>query len=168
MEIEIPKNCALSIEGESIRVKSGAEEEVVKFNSKKLNVALKDGKIVISTIRKSRRRTSSMINSISKHLRNFFNGITTPYEKKLQVIYAHFPISVEVKGSEVQIKNFLGEKQARKARVMGRAQVIVKGQDITVKGSSAEAVGQTAANIMQAVKIIGKDRRVFQDGIYLV
>ena len=40
--------------------------------------------------------------------------------------------------------------------------------DVTVTGSDREKVGQTAANIERACKIKKRDRRVFQDGIYIV
>ncbi|MEC7431143.1 MAG: 50S ribosomal protein L6, partial [Candidatus Thermoplasmatota archaeon] len=40
--------------------------------------------------------------------------------------------------------------------------------DVTVSGSDREKVGQTAANIERACKIKKRDRRVFQDGIYIV
>jgi large subunit ribosomal protein L6 len=39
---------------------------------------------------------------------------------------------------------------------------------VTVSGSDREKVGQTAANIEMACKIKKRDRRVFQDGIYIV
>ncbi|MFH0972321.1 MAG: 50S ribosomal protein L6 [Candidatus Micrarchaeota archaeon] len=168
MEIEIPKDSNLRIEGNCITLKIGAEEHLIKFNSQKLKVAQKDGKVEILPIKKTRRETHAMANSIGKHLKNLFSGGKKQFEKKLQVVYAHFPVSVEVKGKEIYIKNFLGEKRAREANVIGNTQVQVSGQDIIIKGSDIEAVGQTAANIIQAVRITGKDRRVFQDGIYLV
>ena len=40
--------------------------------------------------------------------------------------------------------------------------------DVVVKGADREKVGQTAANIESACKIKKRDRRVFQDGIYIV
>jgi large subunit ribosomal protein L6 len=47
-------------------------------------------------------------------------------------------------------------------------EVKVDGQDITVSGIDREAVGQTAANIEQACRIVGVDRRRFPDGIFIV
>ncbi|VVB71071.1 50S ribosomal protein L6 [uncultured archaeon] len=62
----------------------------------------------------------------------------------------------------------MGEKSPRRGLVFGSAQVKIAGPDITVTGSNSEDVGQTCRNLINAVKIKGKDIRVFQDGIYYV
>ncbi|MFH1257977.1 MAG: 50S ribosomal protein L6 [Candidatus Micrarchaeota archaeon] len=168
MEVAIPQNCSVRIEGGYLIVKAGSEEHKIHFDSKKIRVEIKDGSVAMVSIKKQRRKTHAMINSIRKHLTNMFGGGSVVYQKKLSVIYAHFPVSIEVKGKAIQIKNFLGEKVPREAVIVGNTQVQVSGQEINVKGSNKEEVGQTAANIVQAVRIVGKDRRVFQDGIYLI
>jgi len=73
---------------------------------------------------------------------------------------------MEVRGSEVVIKNFLGEKSVRRAAIVRGAKVDVKGQEVTVHGPDKEAVGQTCSNLLNATKITKRDERVFQDGIY--
>ena len=44
----------------------------------------------------------------------------------------------------------------------------IKGDKVTVTGTDVEKAGQTAANIEQSTRISSRDRRVFQDGIFLV
>ena len=46
--------------------------------------------------------------------------------------------------------------------------VEVKGQDITLTGVSKERVGLCAAQIEQLCRVRGRDRRVFQDGVYII
>jgi large subunit ribosomal protein L6 len=46
-------------------------------------------------------------------------------------------------------------------RLEGKSNVLVSGVD-------REKVGQTAAIIERACKIRGRDRRIFQDGVYIV
>lgn len=65
------------------------------------------------------------------------------------------------------IQNFLGERTSRIAKIVGQSQLKIEGQEITVSGINLEEVSQTAANIEQATRIVGFDKKVFQDGIYI-
>jgi large subunit ribosomal protein L6 len=66
------------------------------------------------------------------------------------------------------VQNFLGEKTPRVARIFGNTKVEVKGADIVVTGIDIEDVSHTAASMEQITRIKEHDRKVFQDGIYLV
>ena len=107
-------------------------------------------------------------NTVDAHIRNMLKGCKEGFAQKLKIIYAHFPIAIEIKGRDMLIKNFIGEKQPRKAKICGDAKVEAKGTDIMVSGASIEDVGQTVANIRQATRIRNRDSRIFQDGIYPV
>jgi large subunit ribosomal protein L6 len=96
-----------------------------------------------------------------------FTGVTKGYTYKLKVVSAHFPISIKVKGNEVFIENFYGEKSPRVAKIVGSCKVSVVGDDVIVQGVSKEDVGQTAANIESATTVRRKDQRVFLDGVYV-
>ncbi|MCX6769786.1 MAG: 50S ribosomal protein L6 [Candidatus Micrarchaeota archaeon] len=109
-----------------------------------------------------------MVNTAYAHIKNMMNGVISGYSKKIKILYSHFPISMEIKGKLMLIKNFLGEKQPRKAKIMGQTKVESKGQELTISGPSKEEVGQTFANIKSATKIRDRDSRVFQDGFYEV
>ncbi|MCX6767478.1 MAG: 50S ribosomal protein L6 [Candidatus Micrarchaeota archaeon] len=138
------------------------------FDPKKIGVEARNGAVVVSSKTGSKRRDRALVNAVAAHAKNMAAGVTKVFEKKLAVVFAHFPISIEAKGGEVLIKNFIGEKLARHAAIVGQTKVAVSGQEITVSGSDKEDVGQTAANIIQASKIREKDERVFQDGVYHV
>jgi large subunit ribosomal protein L6 len=95
-------------------------------------------------------------------------GVTDGFIYKMKIVYSHFPISVEVKGKEVLIKNFTGERSPRKAHIIGYTSVRMEGKDtVLIEGIDIEEVAQTAANIQQSTKIRKKDIRVFMDGIYV-
>lgn len=137
-----------------------------QFNSRLVKIEAGQGEVIVHGIGKMNRRKKAAVNSVERHLLNMFAGVQQSFSKKLLVVYAHFPVALEVKGGEVLIKNFLGEKNPRSARIVPGVQVKADKQEITVSGADRESVGQTAANIMQAVRVKRRDVRVFQDGIY--
>lgn len=158
----------VKINGDTLILNNGSSELKKKFNNKIVSLTLTGSELVIKPLGKYNKQKKSMINSLVSHLKNMIQGSKTPFEKKLQVIFSHFPVTIEVKGKDITIKNFLGEKSPRKSIIVGTAQVKVTGADVTVTGNNTEDVGQTCQNLIKAVKIKEKDIRVFQDGIYYV
>lgn len=166
-EIEIPEGIEIKKEGKKIIVK-GKEGEVSKeFNFGKLKCEIKEGKISISHP-SSTRKEKRMINTISAHLRNMIKGVNNHFEYKLKICASHFPINVEIKGNEVSIKNFLGEKTPRKCKMPEGVEIQINKEIITVKSSNKEIAGQAAANFEITTRVKNRDRRVFQDGIYII
>jgi large subunit ribosomal protein L6 len=132
-----------------------------------VKVEQKDGSVVISA-KTNKKAVKAILGTFGAHLSNMVKGVTKGFEYRLKTVFSHFPITVKQAGSEISINNFLGEKTPRKSRVLGDCKVSIKGASITVTGINIEDVAQTAANIELATKVKGRDRRVFQDGIYLV
>jgi large subunit ribosomal protein L6 len=167
-EIEIPENVSVEIEDKKVKVsgeKGTLEKEFKYFWD--IKIEKKNNKIVVSS-NSDRRKVKATVGSIVAHINNMIKGVTKGFVYKLKIVYSHFPIKVRTEGDKVIIQNFLGERSPRIAKIMGDTKVEVKGQEVEVSGIDIEAVGQTAANIEQACRIRGKDRRVFQDGIFIV
>ena len=83
-------------------------------------------------------------------------------------MFAHFPISVKVKGKEIYVENFFGERSPRISKIIGEdTKVKVLAEDVLVEGPSLEDVSQTAANLESSTKVKNKDQRVFLDGLYI-
>lgn len=164
--MKIPEGVNVEVAGGVVRVtgKSGTLER--KFDIRNIIIKAENGEVVFEISGRKDRSSSSLEKTLEAHVRNMMNGVQGDFEKKLQVIFAHFPISIEQKGKDILIKNFLGEKTPRVAKVQGTAKVKVNGQELVVSGNSREDVGQTASNIVRATKIMKRDNRVFQDGIY--
>ncbi|MGY4884222.1 MAG: 50S ribosomal protein L6 [Nanobdellota archaeon] len=166
-EIEIPEGVEIKKEGKKLIVK-GPEGEVSKeFNFGKIKYENKDGKISISHP-SSTRNNKRMINTIYSHIKNMIRGVKKKYEYKLKICASHFPINVEIKGREALIKNFLGEKTPRKCYVPEGVEVQVNKEIITIKSPNKELGGQAAANFEITTRVMNRDRRVFQDGIYII
>lgn len=157
--MEIPKGITVKVDGNKLSVK-GPHGEVTRILAKGISVKIDGDKIEVITPSKALSGTNEAI------LKNMFKGVVEGYSRTFKLLYAHFPITLESKGTDVTIKNFLGEKQARKTKSVGITKIQAKGQAVTISGPDKEAVGQTIANIMTAMRIKDKDGRVFQDGMY--
>ena len=76
-------------------------------------------------------------------------------------------MTLKIKNNELIINNFLGEKVPRKATIFPNVEVEIKGNIIKVSSIDKEAAGHTAANMEKATKVKKRDRRIFQDGIFI-
>jgi large subunit ribosomal protein L6 len=166
-EIVMPEGITARKEDKTIFIRGPNGEISKEFKFGELKCEIKEGKILISHPSYTR-NDKRMINTITAHLKNMMKGAGSKFEYKLKVCASHFPINVEVKGNEVLIKNFLGEKTPRKCKIPKGAEVEVNKEIITVKSASKETAGQAAANFEAATKVRNRDRRVFQDGIYII
>lgn len=167
IEIEIPQGTSIVKEGKSIKVK-GKKGEVSKIlNHPKISVEVKDGKVVLST-KTQRREENNLLRTFESHIKNLIKGSNEGITYKLKVCSGHFPMNITVSQTEMVIKNFLGEKVPRKLKLKQGASVKLDGSIITVEGTNLELVSQTAADIEQLTRRTGFDKRVFQDGIYII
>lgn len=170
-EIEIPDDVEVEVHGEGrnreviVKGKLGEIRRVLDYHNVLIST---EGKKVILKSILPKRRDKAMLGTYSSHLRNMIKGVTEGFTYEMKLVYSHFPVTVKVEGDQVIIENFLGEKSPRKAKILDGVKVSVKGDTILVEGIDKEKVGQTAANIEQATRIVGLDHRVFQDGIYIV
>lgn len=165
-EVKIPEGVEVSINGE-IKVVGPKGELRKKFELGEIKVEKVENKVRVFS-ESERRKVKAMVGTIAAHIRNMIEGVRKGYTYKLKVVYSHFPISVKVEGDKVLIQNFLGERIPRVAKIVGNTQVKVEKDEIIVSGIDIEEVGQTASNIELACRIKGRDRKIFQDGIWIV
>jgi len=165
--ITIPEGVNVGIDNVSVSV-SGTQGQLKReLWYPGITIKKADSEIVLEA-KEPRREQLAMLGTFESHIKNMINGVTNGYEYKMKVVYSHFPIQLKTEGNHVLIGNFLGEKKARKANIVGSTKVAIKGDQVIITGTNKEDVGQTAANIHQATKIRRFDPRVFQDGVYLV
>ena len=166
-EVEIPEGITVEIEGNLVKVKGPKGEIDRELSYPGFKLFTEDNKVVIYKDF-PRRNDIAIARTFKAHIANMIKGVTDGFTYRLKVVYSHFPITVKVQDDKVYIENFLGEKAPRIAEILPGVTVKVMGGELLVEGVDKEKVGQTAANIEQATKVVGKDRRVFQDGIYIV
>lgn len=165
-KIEIPAGIICEVKGKSMICKKGDAVSERKVYSTKIDAKVEGNTIVIEC-KAGNKREYKTIKSCIAHLKGIFKGLNEHYVYKLEACNVHFPMSLKVEPGHLIINNFLGEKLPRKAIILPHVKVEVKGQLITVSSHDKESAGQTAANLERATKVQYKDRRVFQDGIYI-
>ncbi len=166
-EIEIPEGTESELEGKKFIIKGPEGENSRKFKTLKVTIEKKDNKI-IAGCKKATKKEKRMMNTVSAHIRNMIKGVQKKFTYQIKICSSHFPMSVEIKDKEVIIKNFLGEKIPRKARIPENVEISQKGDIISLISTDKEKAGQAAANIEKATQLRGRDRRIFQDGAYII
>lgn len=164
--IEIPDGVVVNVTGDKVKVKKGDKELEREFNLGKIKIVKGDKELKL-VCKKATKRELKTAGTVAAHIRNMIKGVEEGFVYKLEIASVHFPMNVKVEGDKVIIKSFLGETVDRTSRILPGVEVEVKGKDITVSSADREAAGQTAANLEKATKLTGRDRRIFQDGIFM-
>jgi large subunit ribosomal protein L6 len=166
-EVEAPASVTIKKEGNLIEVKGPVGTVKKDFTKLPATVTVQGNRIKIKPYG-TRKRDLAITNTARSIIGGMIKGVEKGYTYKLKIIFAHFPISVKVKGKEVHVENFFGERSARVSRIIGEAtKVSIAGEDVVIQGPSLEDVSQTAANIELSTRTKGKDQRVFLDGLYI-
>ena len=164
--VGIPENVEVKIQAGSVSVKGPLGELTRNFQQPTMLIEQVDHTLSIST-HNARKAEVAAVGAVASHVQNMITGVTKGYTYRMKIVYAHFPVTVKPSPERVLIENFQGEKTPRRARVRGKVDISLDGDDIIIKGIALESVAQTAANIEQATRIRKKDSRVFLDGIYI-
>ena len=165
-KIKIPEKVEIQLNGTIVKAKGPkGETEQVIFHPK---VSIKkEGNELVLEMESPDSYEKAILYSLKAHLKNLFIGVLSGYVYNLKVCSGHFPITVKADKETVVVSNFLGEKIPRKAKILQHVNVKVQGDQIIVEGTNLNDVSQTAANIEIATRILHRDRRRFQDGIFI-
>ena len=169
--IELSDGVGASISDNVVTLSKDGTSLAREFASGRLTVTMNEGNVEVFCDL-PRRKERALAGTWAAHLRNMNKGLSEGFEYRLKAVYSHFPMTLKVEGSVLKINNLFGERVPRKAELPWTpAEVTVKIEnktEVVVSGADKEKVGQTSANIERACRIRGRDRRVFQDGIYIV
>ncbi len=166
-QIDVPNGIEAKLENNILKIKGPKGEVERKLMLQGITITLEDKKIILSS-QKSTKRHKTIIGTYTSHIQNMIKGVTEEFIYKLKICSGHFPMTVSIEGKKVAIKNFMGEKIPRKANILGDSKVTIEGDIIIVENCDKESASQTAANIEQACRITNRDRRIFQDGCYII
>ncbi|MBR9705522.1 50S ribosomal protein L6 [Candidatus Pacearchaeota archaeon] len=167
-EIEVPEGMSARIEDNVLIIKKDSEELIRKINAK---VATKvEGNKIILEAKQATKNKKKMFGTMKAHIKNMITGLSEKFKYKLEVANVHFPmnVSLDKEANILVVKNFLGERKDRRIKLVDGVEVKIDKNVIEIIGSDIEKAGQCAANIEKGTKVRNKDRRIFQDGIFIV
>jgi len=166
--IKIPDGVDASVKDGLVSVRGPLGSLSRDFRHAGVSISKGNDEISVA-IGRTGKKAESILGTITKHIENMMLGTTKGFQCKLMIVYSHFPITLKVDGNKILIRNFIGERAPREAKLEGKdIKVTIDGEDVTIQGVDIERVMQTAANMETATRIIAKDQRVFLDGVYIV
>ncbi len=166
-KIPVPEGISCEFKNKKIICKKDSVELSKELGNPGISIEVQDSFIILRA-KKANKNEYKIINSYASHLQNIFAGLDEKFIYKLEACNVHFPMTMKLEGDKIVINNFLGEKIPRYAKILPNVDVQIKGSSIIVSSHDKDAAGQTMANIEKATNVKGRDRRVFQDGIFLV
>ncbi len=107
-EVEAPASVSIKKEGNIIEVKGTLGTIKKDFTKLPATVTVQGNKITIKPYG-MRKRDLAVTNTARSIIAAMIKGVERGYTYKLKIIFAHFPISVKVKGKEVMLRTFLAK-----------------------------------------------------------
>jgi large subunit ribosomal protein L6 len=147
MPIPVPSGVTVTIDGQDVTVK-GPKGELSLTVAEPIRAVLEEGQVVVT--RPDDERSSRSLHGLTRTLiNNNIIGVTTGYEKKLEVVGTGYRVAA--KGSSVEFA--LGFSHPVVVDPPAGITLTVEGNDkLTVSGIDKQAVGEVAANIRKIRK----------------
>lgn len=166
-KIQIPEGVSCIYENKILKCSKDSKTLERKIKLLQAELTIQDNEITLHC-KRGNKNNHKIITSNIAHIKNLFLGLQEKFVYHLEACNVHFPMTLKADGDKLVINNFLGEKVPRHAKILPNVDVEIKGHSITVFSHDKEAAGQTAANFEKATKLTGRDRRIFQDGIFII
>ncbi|HLP79534.1 MAG TPA: 50S ribosomal protein L6 [Acidobacteriota bacterium] len=164
--VELPSGVSATYANEVLTVTGKAGAVSRPYKNPQISVTV-NGQQVVLQATSSNQREKMHIRTLEAHIKNMIAGAQKPYSYELKICSGHFPMTAALKGSKFELKNFLGEQHPRSLEIKPGAKVTVSGAMITVEATDKELAGRVASDLEQLTRIANRDRRIFQDGIYM-
>ena len=168
MRLEVPVTEGVSVSYADTVFKAEGSKGTVEKVLRHPNISITiDGANIVLLAKQATKREKMNMGTFRAHIKNVMKGAAEGFVYELKICSGHFPMSAAVKGTKFELKNFLGEAFPRTLTLKAGAKVVVNADIITVSANDKEIAGQVSADLEKLTKITNRDRRIFQDGIYI-
>jgi large subunit ribosomal protein L6 len=167
--VTIPEDVTATLSEDGVVTINGPKGTLTRTFVSTSSKLYQEGGGIIIRVDMPRRKQRALAGTWNAHLNNMVKGVTQGFTYQLKALYSHFPMTMAVEGNTFVVNNYFGERVPRTSDILPGVEVKVSNKvEVTVTGIDKESVGQTAANIERSTTVKNRDRRVFQDGIYLI
>lgn len=167
VKIELPQGVKATKDNKTIIIEGPKGNLSREFINPKININVENDKIVLKANNVTKRDKKDLY-TYEAHIKNMIRGVLEGFNYKLKICYSHFPMNVSIQKNQLIIKNFYGENFPRTVEIPENVNVKINGQIIELTGIDKEKVGNCATKIEQSTRITTRDRRIFQDGIFII
>jgi len=164
-EVELPEGFQVEKKDGKLVLSKGDKSLCRVLPRRKLAVKVSGNKIEFAVKDKKDR---ALVGTFRSHVRNIMAGLQEPFVYKLKACSTHFPMSVKLEGTDVVVQNFIGSKAPIKVKIPEGVDVKIEGEIITISSPDIELAGMAASRIEQSTRMNKRDRRIFQDGIFMI
>merc|ERR1711977_242012 len=118
-------------------------------------------------------KEQAVIKTVCSHITNLCLGVTKGFKNKMKLVFAHFPVNVQIANDQksLDIVNFIGQKVKFHVDCHDGCTVerdAKSNTEIIISGNDIENVGLTCSRISQSCAVRNKDIRKFLDGTYVM
>jgi len=167
LDVEIPEGVTVDLAPNNVITATGKNGEAKRMLHAIGVSVSKEGNKIYFRAKKATKKEKRIMGTFQAHVRNMIKGVVNGHTYKMKICSGHFPMTVTVKGKDFSVKNFLGEKVPRTTALLDGVSVKVEGNDITIESPDIEKAGIVSSRIELLTFISRRDRRVFQDGIFI-
>ncbi|OYT33891.1 MAG: 50S ribosomal protein L6 [Candidatus Aenigmarchaeota archaeon ex4484_52] len=170
-KISIPDNIEASLANNILKISGKSGQLSRNFFSSSVDLKIQNNEIII-TSSKDKKKQKAIIGVWKSIIKNMIFGANNYFEYKLKIVCTHFPMKVKLEDNKLIVANYLGEKGIRTLELLNNIDIKIEKQNdkeyVIIKDIDKEIAGLYAAKIERLCRPNKKDRRVFQDGFYII
>ena len=165
--VELPEGVTIKVDKNKVTLTKSENSLSRKFPTAMLTISQEKNNIKLKG-NSHNAKNRAIVGTFNAHINNMLKGLEKPFSYKLRIASVHFPMTASVNNNVFELKNFIGGKKIRKAIIPKDVDITVNGSEIEISSRDIELAGLSANRLEQLTRIVRRDRRVFQDGIFII